>query len=102
MSNSCQHCQKLKNLYPEREYNPMDHLKQNCPILAETKCYNCGKPGHTPKYCNLPKTKCLRCGRIGHTTELCDTENNNIKEFDKSPTSWIFMNHQEMDFESIE
>lgn len=101
----CHHCHKLQQLYPEREYNPKTHIKQNCPILAETKCYNCGEIGHTPKYCKLPKTKCIYCGRIGHTADVCENieeESSNNITLDKNPTSWIIMNKMVMNFENIE
>lgn len=102
MNKGCQHCQKLHQLYPERDYQPKEHLKENCPILAETKCYNCGEIGHTPKYCKLPKSKCTHCGRIGHTADICETNEKPVKSFDNSPTTWIFMNQQDMNFENIQ
>lgn len=109
MAKGCHHCQKLQQLYPEREYNPKSHIKEQCPILAETKCYNCGDIGHTPKYCKKPKVKCTHCGRIGHTTELCDTieeqsdssiEENPFQNLDPN-TSWVILNQKSMDFENI-
>jgi hypothetical protein len=102
MTKGCYHCSKLQLLYPERQYYPNDHIKQTCPILAETKCYNCGEVGHTPKYCKLPKIKCMCCGRFGHTVEMCLKEENEMKipeNSDYKNTSWIFMNQLEMTFE---
>ena len=106
MGRGCHHCQNLQKLYPERDYNPKTHIKQNCPILADTKCYNCGEVGHTPKYCRKPKIKCNHCGRIGHTTELCDTtctqQTDNEEKFKNlKPDSWIILNQKSMDFENI-
>lgn len=107
MGRGCHHCQKLQQLYPERDYNPKSHNKANCPILAETKCYNCGEIGHTPKYCKKPKIKCTYCGRIGHTTDLCETHNEvknqsseRFKNLDPE-TSWIILNQKEMNFGNI-
>jgi hypothetical protein len=106
MGRGCHHCQKLQQLYPEREYNPKSHIKSNCPILAETKCYNCGEIGHTPKYCKKPKIRCTHCGRIGHTADMCDSLANNssnehchFKNID--PNSWIILNQKTMDFENM-
>lgn len=101
MNKLCQHCQKLQLLYPEREYQPMTHIKKNCPILAETKCYNCGEVGHTPKYCGMPKVKCLNCGKMGHTTELCNIIEVQ-SEYIIKPNSWILLNLQKMHFENNE
>ena len=102
----CHHCQKLQQLYPEREYNPKSHIKENCPILAETTCYNCGEIGHTPKYCKKPKVKCIHCGRIGHTADVCDNSLNKKSEAKEitnlKPNSWIILNQMSMDFENIE
>ena len=99
MTKGCHHCQKLQQLYPEREYDPKTHLKQNCPILADTKCYNCGEIGHTPKYCKLPKIRCIQCGRIGHTADVCELDEHEVtKELDVRPNSWILLNELEMDF----
>jgi hypothetical protein len=106
MGRGCHHCQKLKQLYPIREYNPKSHTKNNCPILAETKCYNCGEIGHTPKYCKKPKIKCTSCGRIGHTVDMCMTISNNSNSEEKNfknldTNSWIILNQKSMDFENI-
>ena len=100
MAKSCFHCQKLQQLYPEREYNPKTHIKAMCPILAETKCYNCDEIGHTPKYCKMPKIKCTHCGRFGHTSELCENQQNDHKEVEinTGPLSWVILNQKEMDF----
>lgn len=102
MTKSCYHCQKLQQLYPEREYNPSNHIKENCPILAETKCYNCGIAGHTPKYCHMPKIKCTHCGRIGHTVDLCEENKTEIEYKNLKPDSWIILNQKSMDFENIQ
>ncbi len=104
MGKGCHHCQKLQQLYPEREYYPKSHSKDNCPILAETRCYNCGEIGHTPKYCKKPKIKCIHCGRVGHTADMCDSiSTENVEQehnFKRNPMSWVNLNQMLMDFES--
>ena len=105
MTRGCHHCQKLQQLYPEREYNPKSHTKANCPILAETRCYNCGEIGHTPKYCKKPKIKCTHCGRIGHTADMCEVNvsySDDERKFHIDPNSWVNLNQMSMDFENIQ
>lgn len=117
----CPHCQKLKELYPEREYNYMNHSKKTCPILKDTECLNCGERGHTVKYCKSIKKYCPQCGKIGHTANNCSSElkpTYNISSITESipipitesipipiiepipinDNCWILMNKIEMDF----
>nr|UMQ65414.2 gag protein [Human immunodeficiency virus 1] len=36
------------------------------------KCFNCGKEGHTARYCKAPRKKgCWKCGREGHQMKDC-------------------------------
>nr|QHI45262.1 gag protein [Human immunodeficiency virus 1] len=36
------------------------------------KCFNCGKEGHTAKYCKAPRKRgCWKCGREGHQMKDC-------------------------------
>nr|AAK69673.1 gag protein [Simian immunodeficiency virus] len=41
------------------------------------KCYNCGKTGHTARYCKTSRKKgCWRCGEEGHLMKDCPKEVN--------------------------
>lgn len=67
---TCGHCVKINNLYPERN-TKFQHSISVCPKLIGTVCYNCKQRGHTPKYCKVPKQICVLCRQIGHSESNC-------------------------------
>ena len=38
---------------------------------ANTVCYRCGKPGHSPLKCRHRGAKCHSCGKVGHLRSVC-------------------------------
>lgn len=49
---------------------PFGHSIKNCQELKTIQCQNCGKNGHTIKYCPFIE-KCQFCERVGHSQEKC-------------------------------
>lgn len=50
--------------------NPLGHCIKKCPELKKIKCPNCGKGGHTIRYCPFIE-KCNFCEKVGHTEDRC-------------------------------
>lgn len=59
----CTFCKKLGK-------DPNGHFVKECKELQKIKCKNCGKAGHTIRYCPYIE-KCKFCDRVGHTQEKC-------------------------------
>ena len=62
-NNFCSFCNKSGK-------NPFGHTIKNCNELKMVECRNCGKTGHTIRYCPFIE-KCKFCERVGHTEEKC-------------------------------
>lgn len=65
----CSTCTKAKKA---RFSDPAD-AKAGGKTLAQTRCFNCGKSGHTSRDCTKPQgsTACFVCGEEGHTSRSC-------------------------------
>ena len=59
----CTFCKKLGK-------DPHGHFVKECKELQKIKCKNCGKNGHTIRYCPFIE-KCQFCERVGHTEKKC-------------------------------
>lgn len=59
-------CSFCKNL----NKNPFGHTIKECKELQKIECPNCGKNGHTIKYCPFIE-KCTFCEKVGHTQDKC-------------------------------
>lgn len=60
--------------------NPFGHTIKNCEELKQISCKNCGKNGHTFKYCPFIE-KCKFCKRVGHNEKTCYyNPQNNIQQ----------------------
>jgi hypothetical protein len=54
---------------------PVHHKRQGKktqkPDTNMTKCYRCGKDGHSPQDCYFKDTDCRKCGKTGHIERVC-------------------------------
>ncbi len=44
------------------------HMQRRKPVHRNTKCINCGQPGHMYAQCEEPVSKCAKCSGSHHTT----------------------------------
>ena len=45
-----------------------------------SRCYRCGKPGHSPDHCFYRKQSCRRCGKRGHIAKVCGSKEAHLVE----------------------
>lgn len=66
----CQPRQKFCSFCKNIGKNPFGHIVRECEELKKIECPNCGKNGHTIKYCPYIE-KCEFCQRVGHKQDTC-------------------------------